>query len=183
MSLFLFYSTTSLLSRHPTFFASQGSDYIICRFTFHSREIQIRSKWQQVQLRYVVSYIDPTSPIHLTSQPLTHLTSQPLTQLTFPPLTHLASQPLTHLPSPPLTHLTSPPLTHFTSPLPGTLMDGLTAKVCRTYNASWTLQQQLKEQTDPKSDLPNLVLTYNRANRAVAVLCNHQVCTVTILNS
>ena len=62
-------------------------------------------------------------------------------------------------------------------------MDGLTAKVFRTYNASWTLQQQLKEQTDPKSDLPNLVLTYNRANRAVAVLCNHQVYTVTILSS
>ena len=57
-------------------------------------------------------------------------------------------------------------------------MDGLTAKVFRTYNASWTLQQQLKEQTDPKSDLPNLVLTYNRANRAVAVLCNHQVRTL-----
>jgi len=56
----------------------------------------------------------------------------------------------------------------------GTLMDGLTAKVFRTYNASWTLQQQLQEQTDSKSDLPNLVLTYNRANRAVAVLCNHQ---------
>ena len=54
-------------------------------------------------------------------------------------------------------------------------MDGLTAKVFRTYNASWTLQQQLQEQTDSKSDLPNLVLTYNRANRAVAVLCNHQV--------
>jgi len=46
--------------------------------------------------------------------------------------------------------------------------------VVRTYNASWTLQQQLQEQTDSKSDLPNLVLTYNRANRAVAVLCNHQ---------
>ena len=56
------------------------------------------------------------------------------------------------------------------------LMAGLTAKVFRTYNASWTLQQQLKELTDPKSDIPNLVLTYNRANRAVAILCNHQVC-------
>lgn len=54
------------------------------------------------------------------------------------------------------------------------LMPGLTAKVFRTYNASVTLQNQLNELTDPKSDLPNLVLTYNRANRAVAVLCNHQ---------
>jgi len=32
----------------------------------------------------------------------------------------------------------------------------------------------LIEQTDPKSDMPNLVLSYNRANRAVAILCNHQ---------
>jgi len=55
-----------------------------------------------------------------------------------------------------------------------TLMPGLTAKVFRTFNASVTLQEQLIEQTDPKSDMPNLVLGYNRANRAVAILCNHQ---------
>jgi len=54
------------------------------------------------------------------------------------------------------------------------LMPGLTAKVFRTYNASFTLQEQLRELTNPKSDLPNQVLTYNRANRVVAVLCNHQ---------
>uniref|UniRef100_A0A8C1MT92 DNA topoisomerase I n=1 Tax=Cyprinus carpio TaxID=7962 RepID=A0A8C1MT92_CYPCA len=50
------------------------------------------------------------------------------------------------------------------------LMDGLTAKVFRTYNASITLQQQLKELTSRESK----ILSYNRANRAVAVLCNHQ---------
>ncbi|KAL1124103.1 hypothetical protein AAG570_001873 [Ranatra chinensis] len=54
------------------------------------------------------------------------------------------------------------------------LMEGLTAKVFRTYNASWTLQQQLKELTDPDSSLPEKLLSYNRANRAVAILCNHQ---------
>ncbi|XP_033914491.2 DNA topoisomerase 1 isoform X1 [Acipenser ruthenus] len=54
------------------------------------------------------------------------------------------------------------------------LMDGLTAKVFRTYNASITLQQQLKELTNPDENLPAKILSYNRANRAVAVLCNHQ---------
>ncbi|XP_066909534.1 DNA topoisomerase I, mitochondrial [Halyomorpha halys] len=54
------------------------------------------------------------------------------------------------------------------------LMEGLTAKVFRTYNASWTLQQQLKELTDPNYTVPEMVLAYNRANRAVAILCNHQ---------
>lgn len=54
------------------------------------------------------------------------------------------------------------------------LMDGLTAKVFRTYNASWTLQCQLNEMTDGEASLPEKLLAYNRANRAVAVLCNHQ---------
>uniref|UniRef100_A0A8C1Y234 DNA topoisomerase I n=1 Tax=Cyprinus carpio TaxID=7962 RepID=A0A8C1Y234_CYPCA len=54
------------------------------------------------------------------------------------------------------------------------LMDGLTAKVFRTYNASITLQQQLKELTSPDDNIPEKILSYNRANRAVAVLCNHQ---------
>ncbi|XP_016840515.1 DNA topoisomerase I, mitochondrial isoform X2 [Nasonia vitripennis] len=54
------------------------------------------------------------------------------------------------------------------------LMDGLTAKVFRTYNASWTLQQQLEELTDPNSTVAEKILSYNRANRAVAILCNHQ---------
>uniref|UniRef100_A0A8K9UPZ9 DNA topoisomerase I n=1 Tax=Oncorhynchus mykiss TaxID=8022 RepID=A0A8K9UPZ9_ONCMY len=54
------------------------------------------------------------------------------------------------------------------------LMDGLTAKVFRTYNASITLQQQLKELTSPDESIPAKILSYNRANRAVAILCNHQ---------
>ncbi|XP_053575114.1 DNA topoisomerase 1-like [Bombina bombina] len=54
------------------------------------------------------------------------------------------------------------------------LMEGLTAKVFRTYNASITLQQQLEELTDSKESVPGKILSYNRANRAVAVLCNHQ---------
>ncbi|KAK4337431.1 hypothetical protein RND71_043635 [Anisodus tanguticus] len=54
------------------------------------------------------------------------------------------------------------------------LMDGLTAKVFRTYNASQTLQEQLDKLSDPKYSLEEKVLAYNRANRAVAILCNHQ---------
>ncbi|XP_036620925.1 DNA topoisomerase 1-like [Trichosurus vulpecula] len=54
------------------------------------------------------------------------------------------------------------------------LMDGLTAKVFRTFNASITLQQQLKELTDPDENIPAKILSYNCANRAVAILCNHQ---------
>lgn len=54
------------------------------------------------------------------------------------------------------------------------LMDGLTAKVFRTYNASITLQQQLKLLTKTDMSQAELMLAYNRANRAVAVLCNHQ---------
>lgn len=54
------------------------------------------------------------------------------------------------------------------------LMDDLTAKVFRTYNASITLQQQLDELTDPDSTVAEKILAYNRANRKVAILCNHQ---------
>lgn len=54
------------------------------------------------------------------------------------------------------------------------LMDGLTAKVFRTYNASKTLQDELDKRTDPKMTPAEKLLAYNRANRAVAVLCNHQ---------
>ena len=54
------------------------------------------------------------------------------------------------------------------------LMEGLTAKVFCTYNASITLQQQLKELTAPDENIPSKILSYNRANRAVAILCNHQ---------
>ncbi|XP_063838535.1 DNA topoisomerase I, mitochondrial [Ostrinia nubilalis] len=54
------------------------------------------------------------------------------------------------------------------------LMPGLTAKVFRTYNASITLQRQLDELTDGDATVPEKILAYNRANRAVAILCNHQ---------
>lgn len=55
-------------------------------------------------------------------------------------------------------------------------MPNLTAKVFRTYNASSTLQKQLDLLTQADSSLNEKVLSYNRANRAVAILCNHQVC-------
>lgn len=55
-----------------------------------------------------------------------------------------------------------------------TIMPGLSAKVFRTYNASITLQEQLNKLTDKDSNVTAKVLSYNRANRAVAVLCNHQ---------
>ncbi|XP_067416147.1 DNA topoisomerase I, mitochondrial, partial [Emydura macquarii macquarii] len=54
------------------------------------------------------------------------------------------------------------------------LMDGLTAKVFRTYNASITLQEQLKALTNSEDNVAAKLLSYNRANRAVAILCNHQ---------
>ncbi|KAL6478959.1 hypothetical protein MHYP_G00123920 [Metynnis hypsauchen] len=54
------------------------------------------------------------------------------------------------------------------------LMPGLTAKVFRTYNASITLQQQLKVLSNSSDNVAEKLLSYNRANRAVAVLCNHQ---------
>jgi len=54
------------------------------------------------------------------------------------------------------------------------LMDGLTAKVFRTYNASFVLQEQLDKLTNPDDNVAAKMLSYNRANREVAVLCNHQ---------
>jgi DNA topoisomerase-1 len=57
-------------------------------------------------------------------------------------------------------------------------MDGLTAKVFRTYNASKTLQDELCK-TQQLKTYRNLtpaqkVVEYNNANREVAILCNHQ---------
>ncbi|GBN83064.1 DNA topoisomerase 1 [Araneus ventricosus] len=54
------------------------------------------------------------------------------------------------------------------------LMEGLTAKVFRTYNASNTLQEQLGLLTKEGMSVPEKISAYNRANRAVAILCNHQ---------
>ena len=58
-------------------------------------------------------------------------------------------------------------------------MDGLTAKVFRTYNASKTLQQELRKTETSLSSWSRLspaqkVTEYNNANREVAILCNHQ---------
>lgn len=61
------------------------------------------------------------------------------------------------------------------------LMPGLSAKVFRTYNASITLQHELFEKhkdtgedVDVETPENNKILFYNRANREVAILCNHQ---------
>ncbi|KAG0312024.1 DNA topoisomerase 1 [Linnemannia gamsii] len=53
------------------------------------------------------------------------------------------------------------------------LMKGLTAKVFRTYNASFTFQDQLRK-TPKDGTVAEKLLAYNRANRDVAILCNHQ---------
>ncbi|KAJ2003275.1 DNA topoisomerase 1 [Coemansia thaxteri] len=54
-----------------------------------------------------------------------------------------------------------------------TLMPGLTAKVFRTFNASFVFQRQLLN-TPKVGTEAEKILAYNRANREVAVLCNHQ---------
>lgn len=56
-------------------------------------------------------------------------------------------------------------------------MQGLTAKVFRTYNASWTMSNLLKELgKDPRSKgtIAEKVKLYNDCNRKVAILCNHK---------
>ncbi|CAI0379324.1 unnamed protein product [Linum tenue] len=53
------------------------------------------------------------------------------------------------------------------------LMPGLTAKVFRTYNASITLDQQLYEETE-EGDVAEKVVVYQKANKQVAIICNHQ---------
>ncbi|KAI6779582.1 dna topoisomerase i [Emericellopsis cladophorae] len=61
---------------------------------------------------------------------------------------------------------------HLTSYMPG-----LTAKVFRTYNASYTMSQELKKlDKDPRArgTIAEKVKLYNDANREVAILCNHK---------
>jgi DNA topoisomerase-1 len=54
-------------------------------------------------------------------------------------------------------------------------MEGLTAKVFRTYNASITLEKELEKcDIDDSMTVDEKMLVYNRANREVAILCNHQ---------
>eukprot|EP01018_Ginkgo_biloba_P029459 Gb_13084 [translate_table: standard] len=52
------------------------------------------------------------------------------------------------------------------------IMPGLTAKVFRTYNASITLDKLLQDTTG--SIAPEKIADYQRANKEVAILCNHQ---------
>lgn len=53
-------------------------------------------------------------------------------------------------------------------------MPGLTAKVFRTYNASWTMSQLLKDLKVDNRPLPEKIKLYNDCNREVAILCNHK---------
>ena len=48
------------------------------------------------------------------------------------------------------------------------LMDCLTAKVFRMFNASFTLQNQLDQLTNENDNVKAKILAYDRANRAVA---------------
>ena len=52
-------------------------------------------------------------------------------------------------------------------------MKGLTAKVFRTYNASYTMASLLKDMKSTGS-IAEKVKDYNDANRKVAILCNHK---------
>uniref|UniRef100_A0A7N0U3E1 DNA topoisomerase I n=2 Tax=Kalanchoe fedtschenkoi TaxID=63787 RepID=A0A7N0U3E1_KALFE len=53
------------------------------------------------------------------------------------------------------------------------LMPGLTAKVFRTYNASITLDEMLHNDTK-EGDVTHKIVTYQKANKQVAIICNHQ---------
>lgn len=54
-------------------------------------------------------------------------------------------------------------------------MAGLTAKVFRTYNASFTMSTLLKNLNN-REDMPvaEKIKLYNECNRKVAILCNHK---------
>ena len=52
-------------------------------------------------------------------------------------------------------------------------MPGLTAKVFRTYNASWTMANLLRDLKSIGS-IQEKIKDYNDANRRVAILCNHK---------
>jgi DNA topoisomerase I len=53
-------------------------------------------------------------------------------------------------------------------------MPGLTAKVFRTYNASYTMARLLKNMKETNRTTLEKVNDYNAANREVAILCNHK---------
>ena len=52
-------------------------------------------------------------------------------------------------------------------------MTGLTAKVFRTYNASFTMANLLRDMKS-SGTIPEKIKDYNEANRKVAILCNHK---------
>lgn len=57
------------------------------------------------------------------------------------------------------------------------IMDGLSVKVFRTYNASITLDRLLREQDEARRagcSVDELKADYDTANKEVAILCNHQ---------
>jgi DNA topoisomerase-1 len=53
-------------------------------------------------------------------------------------------------------------------------MPGLTAKVFRTYNASYTMARLLRNMKESNRTVLEKVNDYNAANREVAILCNHK---------
>ncbi|KAH6650847.1 hypothetical protein F5144DRAFT_503104 [Chaetomium tenue] len=53
-------------------------------------------------------------------------------------------------------------------------MAGLTAKVFRTYNASWTMSQLLQKLEVEDRTMAEKIKLYNDCNREVAILCNHK---------
>lgn len=53
-------------------------------------------------------------------------------------------------------------------------MPGLTAKVFRTYNASFTMQRLLNEVKVEARTVAEQIKVYNDCNREVAILCNHK---------
>nr|XP_027192874.1 DNA topoisomerase 1 alpha-like isoform X2 [Cicer arietinum] len=53
------------------------------------------------------------------------------------------------------------------------LMPNLTAKVFRTFNASFTLDDKLNKETKD-GDVAEKVVVYQHANKQVAIICNHQ---------
>jgi len=53
-------------------------------------------------------------------------------------------------------------------------MSGLSAKVFRTFNASFTFQEQLLKLTPSDGSVIDKFTAYTEANRQVAILCNHK---------
>lgn len=53
-------------------------------------------------------------------------------------------------------------------------MPGLSAKVFRTFNASYTFQDQLRKLTPQNGSVVDKFAAYTEANRQVAILCNHK---------